>query len=75
MLICQFCKQDLPRDTELKYSTRHYAHHECYLDAGKDLSTLSLKELTMFPYWPLRKRNLIATVIDLIEAKSAKKGA
>jgi hypothetical protein len=36
----------------LQYGTRHYAHHACYLKAGKPLRDLSTWELQTFP-WPL----------------------
>lgn len=33
---CRFCKSQMTySDNLIKYGTRHYAHPQCYLDAGK----------------------------------------
>ena len=54
---CRFCKKgghDL-----VKYGTRHYACHPCYLDAGKTLATLPRWQVGQFPYRLLEARGLL----------------
>jgi len=58
---CRFCHEYTTRPNELvKYGTRHYAHHACYLDAGKTLDTLKPLEVGQFPWKLLRDRGLMA---------------
>jgi hypothetical protein len=56
MNTCRFCKKMLP---EVKYGTRHYAHFDCYLDAGKPLDALSQWQIKKFPYFLLKERGLL----------------
>lgn len=46
---CRFCKSQMTySDNLIKYGTRHYAHPQCYLDAGKspeDLPEYQRKKL------------------------------
>ena len=42
----------------VKYGVRHYAHFECYLDAGKDLEALHDWQIVSFPYRLLIARGL-----------------
>lgn len=54
MNTCRFCKKWSP-----EYGVRHYAHYECYLDAGKDLFMLPRREVARFPYKLLKARGLL----------------
>lgn len=67
---CRFCKQ-MTAERMVKYGTRHYAHFDCYLDAGKKLEALTSHQLLQFPYRVLEERGLIQTVADIYAAKTA----
>ena len=59
---CRFCG-DWEKDSArlVQYGTRHYAHHACYLDAGKTLAELKYRsEVGAFPWKLLRERGLMA---------------
>lgn len=57
---CRFCKQVMfDHDPSLKYGTRHYAHHECYLKAGKTLGRLRRWQIEGFPYFLLQRYGLL----------------
>ena len=60
---CRFCSEidnEADRDYAMvKYSTRHYAHFACYLDAGKKLSDLHSWQVAQFPYRLLKERGLL----------------
>jgi hypothetical protein len=58
---CRFCKKSSLDSSEdmVKYSTRHYAHFKCYLDAGKTLDQLSAWKVAHFPYFLLKEHNLL----------------
>ncbi len=61
MNTCRFCKDYERSDRKLvKYGTRHYAHHECYLNAGKPISDLHDWQIVLFPYRLLKSRGLVA---------------
>jgi hypothetical protein len=51
---CRFCGgYEIDRnvsDRMVKYGTRHYAHHRCYLAAGKPLTELHDWQVVDFPY-------------------------
>ena len=65
---CRFC--DDWRDQNLvKYSTRHYAHFKCYLDAGKPLEKLPPWQIREFPYFLLKERGLLPVVNKLLGEK------
>lgn len=56
---CRFCgtwEGDLPK---VKYAVRHYAHHGCYLRAGKKLSDLHPWQVRLFPYGLLKDHGLL----------------
>jgi hypothetical protein len=53
---CRFCKELVDRG--VKYSTRHYAHYDCYLDAGKSLSDLTQWQVSQFPFRLIMDRGL-----------------
>ena len=61
---CRFC--DNWRDQNLiRYSTRHYAHPRCYLDAGKSIDDLRDWQLAeQFPFLLLKERGLLPKVND-----------
>jgi hypothetical protein len=54
---CRFC--DSFSQNLVKYGTRHYAHFDCYLDAGKKLDELHGWQVSMFPYRLLQERGLL----------------
>jgi hypothetical protein len=57
---CRFCKQFETDSMRLvKYGVRHYAHYECFLDAGKTLDDLPRWQVQSFPYFLLKKRELL----------------
>lgn len=81
---CRFCHKmvwgdDLSR--MVKYGVRHYAHHACYLDAGKRLEDLHDWQVARFPYFLLKQRGLLEyalaaskrvqpdPIMDALEAK------
>lgn len=58
MSCCRFCKSYSSEERMFKYGRRHYAHFECYLDAGKKLSDLPAWKVGRFPYRLLKERGL-----------------
>ncbi len=62
---CRFCDSKMSDDL-VKYGTRHYAHYECYLDAGKPLDALPKWQVEKFPYFLLKDRGLLATAEAII---------
>jgi hypothetical protein len=50
----------------LKYGTRHYAHHDCFLKAGKDVGKLRGYAIRKFPKEVLRKHGQLDRVERLI---------
>lgn len=70
---CRFCgESEIGRngtsDKLVKYGTRHYAHHACYLDAGKTLDDLHAWQVGQFPYRLLQKHGLIDKADRIIAA-------
>ena len=59
MQTCRFCKSWKDEDHMVKYSVRHYAHFDCYLDAGKSLDDLWPWQVKKFPYLLLKGRGLL----------------
>lgn len=57
---CRFCQD--PDQSMVKYGVRHYAHFHCYLDAGKSLDDLHAWQIRQFPYFLLKKRDLLDRV-------------
>ncbi len=57
---CRFCKKNEDSSNMVKYGTRHYAHHECFLNGlGTDgLSRLNQTQLERFPKALARKHNV-----------------
>ena len=62
MATCRICKKYCDEEKMVKYGPRHYAHHRCYLDAGKPLSDLPAWKVRQFPYLLLKERGLLAEV-------------
>jgi hypothetical protein len=56
MANCRFC-EDYTGEL-VKYSIRHYAHHRCYLKAGKPLNDLHDWKIVRFPYRLLEEYGL-----------------
>lgn len=69
MATCRFCKKHIYRgEPEIKYSTRHYAHPDCYLDAGKTLGELSIYQIRhRFPVSLLSDRGLLEEAKRIVE--------
>ena len=65
---CRFC-DGMMSDNLIKYGARHYAHHICYLDAGKSLAKLPLHVIENFPYFLLKERGLLGEVEQIVKAK------
>lgn len=67
MQTCRFCKSWKHEDQMVKYGVRHYAHFDCYLDAGKDIENLHDWQIVKFPHRMLLDRGLgaIAEVAQL----------
>ncbi len=63
---CRFCGEYGARDL-VKYQVRHYAHHACYLAAGKLLTDLHPWQVELFPYRLLQEHGLV----DVAEAHIA----
>lgn len=55
MQTCRFCKSWKRENDMIKYGVRHYAHFECYVDAGKHLRKLHGWQVRQFPK-PLLER-------------------
>ena len=66
--ICRFCHQYAMSDRLVKYSTRHYAHHGCFLEAGHTLDELHAWQVGLFPYRVLALRGLLDVAKDLTTA-------
>lgn len=60
---CRFCHK-VGSDRMVKYGTRHYAHHACYLNAGKQLTDLRDWQIVQFPYLLAKEHGLL----DVVEA-------
>lgn len=59
MHICRFCGEYGRDDDLVKYGIRHYAHHACYLDAGRKLDQLRKWQVQLFSWKVLSKRGLL----------------
>lgn len=68
MNICRICKAHDRYDRLVKYSTRHYAHFDCYLSAGKPLSALPKIEVGRFPVRLLREQHLLREAEQIVAA-------
>lgn len=64
-MTCRFCGKSAHHARLLKYGVRHYAHHDCYLDAGKTLDQLSKWQVERFPYIILKQRGLDAEALRI----------
>jgi len=75
MNTCRFCGESefgANADTRLvKYGRRHYAHHACYLDAGKLLTDLHGWQVGSFPFRLLQDRGLLEQAEHLAKAEYA----
>lgn len=58
MQTCRFCKSWKNEDQMVKYGVRHHAHFECYLAAGKSLTSLHAWQVGKFPARLLAKHGL-----------------
>ena len=71
---CRFCHEFDPCHEMVRYGTRHYAHFDCYLSAGKPFDTLTPWQIGQFPYLILRKHGLVGKAEE-IRAKAKDKAA
>lgn len=69
MSTCRFCKNW--KGEMVKYEVRHYAHFECYLDAGKKLEDLHDWQIGKFPYRLIKARGLEAIALAAHERVAA----
>lgn len=74
---CRFCgKSEFGKygcsDKLVKYGTRHYAHHACYLDAGKTLEELPGWMVGNFPFRVLKDRGLLDKAEGIYQAYVSK---
>ena len=59
LMTCRFCGESTyDAETVVKYGVRHYAHHACYLKAGKALSDLHDWQIISFPYRLIEEHGL-----------------
>ena len=70
--ICRFCNETAHETRLLQYGVRHYAHHHCFLDAGKKLADLHAWQVRGFPYKLLKDHGLLPEA-DTIVAKEAER--
>jgi hypothetical protein len=66
---CRFCKKLI--DQGVKYGPRHYAHFECYLDAGKRLDDLTKFQISQFPFRVIKDRGLLVHAELLVSSTSS----
>ncbi len=59
MATCRLCKKYDDESRMLKYSTRHYAHPDCYFAAGKSIDRLHEWQIRNIPYLVLKNRGLL----------------
>jgi hypothetical protein len=62
---CRFCDETTIETRLVKYGVRHYAHHHCYLDAGKSLDDLPASQVGDFP-WRLIKDHGLGPQVERI---------
>lgn len=60
MATCRFCKAHSPDDKLVHYSTRHWAHWDCYFKAGKKITDLTDWQILQAPYRLLKEHGLVA---------------
>lgn len=68
MNTCRFCKETEfhPDRVGVMYSTRHFAHFVCYLNAGKPLEALTKWQVSRFPWQLLKARGLMEQATKLM---------
>jgi hypothetical protein len=64
--ICRFCKESASEDNLVKYGTRHYAHHACYLD-HKPLHELHGWQVGNFPWLLIINRGLEKEALECMK--------
>lgn len=65
---CRFCSE-FDRDGMVQYGVRHYAHFDCYLEAGKSLDDLQDWQVGQFPFRLLKERGLLESVEKRLAGK------
>jgi hypothetical protein len=79
MNTCRFCGKTT-YDPErrymgmVKYGTRHYAHFDCYLEAGKPLTALHDWQVCEFPWRLLKGTDNEALAKAAWEREEARRG-
>lgn len=70
MNTCRFCKEQGFEDRDfVRYGLRHYAHWQCFLDAGRSLADLSKFQRGRVPLWMLRNNPGLREILDEANAK------
>lgn len=70
LMTCRFCgKWGHDHKDFVKYGVRHYAHHDCYLKAGKPLADLHSWQIGTFPYRVLQKHNMVKAASELLNER------
>lgn len=60
MPICRLCGQYAKDNEAVRYSVRHYAHHQCYAESDRPLEWLSRQQIGRFPVRVLRETGRMA---------------
>ena len=68
LVTCRFCKKPMFEQKAVKYGVRHYAHPDCYLDAGRKLGELQAHQVRRFPDDVLARRGLTEDKARLVRA-------
>jgi hypothetical protein len=61
---CRFCKTQSTTVKLVRYGTRHWAHDDCYLKAGKPLEALPDSQMGQFRVSVLHQFNVYQVVTD-----------
>lgn len=59
---CRICHGMMRYYEGIKYSIRHYAHFECYLDDGRSLADLHNWQIEGFPFRLIHEKGLMDEV-------------
>lgn len=72
---CRFCKKSgfTSENRFVKYAVRHYAHADCFLDAGHELTELSGWQISQIPYRILADRELFNLAERLVKQEHVAK--
>lgn len=69
MNTCRFCNEIETSDRDLvQYGTRHYAHWNCYFEAGKKVADLNEWQRDRIPVWAMRNVAGVREQLNEMEA-------